>query len=267
MVSQNGKSTLERLSASDRYLWLGEQMVVLRFVVCVVLPLLLSALRLLLYKSVFYCNVLILYCAAASIAWIILESYIARNRKRAAIYRQVADCELFGIRWNKYLCGVEPLPEDVFFNVNKRRDLDFYKNQYPTQIESLPQNEAFLLSAGNMCKVQSDMHKRHLKLCKWIAGVGCALIVIASFLISAMNMNGYLFYAILPCAPIVVWFSAIVDNCKKSENLLTMIKAVVGGAEEDENKGKWNDMIQDYVFLYRDGMYLIPRILKKKGDK
>lgn len=266
MISQNGKSTLERLSACDRYLWLGEQMVLLRFVVCVVLPLLLSALRLLLYKSVFYCNVLILYCAAASLAWKIIETYVARNRKRAAVYYQVADCELFGIRWNKYLCGVEPLPEDVFFNINKRLSLDSYKNRYPSQIEHLPSNEAFLLSVSEMCKEQRVTHRKHLKMCKWIVAVGIVLIVVSSFLIFDMNMKGLLFYAILPCAPLVVWFSAIADNCKKSENQLTMIEAVVKSSLEDEPSGKLNDMIQDYVYLYREGMYLIPRFLKKRNS-
>lgn len=138
MISPNGKTTLERLSACDKYLWRGEQLVMWRFVVCVVLPLLLSFGRIWLARSIFYCNVQILYCAAASIAWVLFEVSISRSRRAAALMLQLAECDLYGIRWNKFLCGDEPLPEDVYLNM--RFDIEKYKNYYP---ETLSDNDGF----------------------------------------------------------------------------------------------------------------------------
>lgn len=146
MISPNGKTTLERLSACDKYFLRSEQLVMWRFVVCVVLPLLLSVARIWLVWSAFYCNVLILYCAAESIAWVLFETKVARDRHQAARILQQAECELYGIRWNKYLFVVKShCPEDVCLNM--RLDVERYKNSYP---EALTVDDGFMSNVRNV---------------------------------------------------------------------------------------------------------------------
>lgn len=253
MISPNGKTTLERLSACDKYLWRGEQLVMWRFVVCVVLPLLLSIARIWLARSIFYCNVQILYCAAASIAWVLLETRIARNRRSAARILQLAECDLYGIRWNKYLCGEEPLPEDV--SLNMRLEVEKYKYHY-AEFQSV--NEGFVQNVRNIIARFKMQKEKHLKLCQWIMGITCTLIVVASALVYKVNFNGFLFYAVLSCVPIVIWFQAVSVSYKRGIAQLGFL-STVDAQEMNENS---KDMIQDCIFMYRDNACIVPRYLR-----
>lgn len=219
---------------------------------CVVLPLLLSIGRIWLARSIFYCNVQILYCAAASIAWVLFEVRIAGNRRIAARMLQLAECDLYGIRWNKYLCGEEPLPEDV--SLNMRLDVEKYKNHYP---ETQTENDGFVLNVRNIDARFKMQKEKHLKLCQWIMGITCTLIVLASALVYKVNFNGFLFYAVLPCVPIVIWFQAVAVSYKRSEAQLGLISTLDAQEMNENNKV----MIQDSVFLYRDNACVVPRQL------
>lgn len=258
MISPNGKTTLERLSACDKYLWRGEQLVMWRFVVCVVLPLLLSIGRIWLARSIFYCNVQILYCAAASIAWVLFETRIVRNRRTAARMLQLAECDLYGIRWNKYLCGEEPLPEDV--SLNMRLDVDKYKNYYP---ESQAENDGFMQNLRSINARYKSTKELHLKLCRWIMGVFVALIVLASALVYKVNFNGFLFYAVLPCVPVLIWFQAVAVSYKRSDAQLGLASTVEFQELNENSKG----MIQDCVYMYRVNTCVVPRQLIKKVER
>lgn len=217
---------------------------------CVVLPLLLSIGRIWLARSIFYCNVQILYCAAASIAWVLLETRIASNRKSAARMLQLAESELYRIRWNKYLCGEEPLPEDV--SLNMRYDVDKYKNRY-AEYQSV--NDGFVQNVKNVNSRFGMLKKRHLKLCQWIMGIACTLIVLASALVYKVNFNGFLFYAVLSCVPIVIWFQAVAVCYKRSNAQLGLISNIDVEGLTDNSK----DMIQDCIFIYRDNACVVPR--------
>lgn len=220
---------------------------------CVVLTLLLSIGRIWLACSIFYCNVQILYCAAASIAWVLFEARIARNRRSAARMLQLAECDLYGIRWNNYLCGEEPLPEDV--SLNMRLDVERYKNHYP---ETQTENDGFVQNVRNIDARFKMQKEKHLKLCQWIMGITCTLIVLASALVYKVNFNGFLFYAVLPCVPIVIWFQAVAVSYKRSEAQLGLISTLDAQEMNENNKV----MIQDSVFLYRDNACVVPRQLR-----
>lgn len=263
MISQNGKTTLERLSACDKYLRRGERMVLLRFAVCVVIPVIMSVARVWLFVSIFYCNVLIIYCAAASIAWKIMETYISHKRKSAARMMQLAEGELFDIRWNKYLCGDEILPEDVFFSQGS--DLERYKNRFPESLMNLPTTDSFLKCTGYNIFRYNSRQAIHDRLCKWVGGAAIAVVIAAAALVPSVNLNGFLFYAILACAPIVVWLSGIVDSTKRGKAQLQMIAAMVSDSEQDLSKGNWIDVIQDNLFLYRVNANLAPRGFVKEN--
>lgn len=219
---------------------------------CVVLPLLLSIGRIWLARSIFFCNVQILYCAAASIAWVLFETRITRNRRTAARMLQLAECDLYGIRWNKYLCGDEPLPEDV--SLNMRLDVEKYKNHYS---ESQTENDGFVLNVRNIDARFKMQKEKHLKLCQWIMGITCTLIVLASALVYKVNFNGFLFYAVLPCVPIVIWFQAVAVSYKRNDAQLRLISTI--DVEELTDNSK--EMIQDCVFIYRDNACVVPRQL------
>lgn len=225
---------------------------------CVILPLLLSIGRIWLARSFFYCNVQILYCAAASIAWVLLETRIARNRRSAARMIQLAECDLYGIRWNKYLCGEEPLPEDVCLNM--RLDVEKYKNYYP---ESQTENDGFVQNLRNINARFKSTKSHHLKLCQWIMGIACTLIVLASALVYKVNFNGFLFYAVLPCVPIVIWFQAVMVSYQRSDAQLGLISNVDAQEMKENNR----DMIQDCVFMYRDNACVVPRQLRYRVER
>lgn len=256
MISTNGKSTLERLSAADKFQWRGEQLVTWRFIVCVVVPLMLSIGRIWLVWSKFYFNMLFLYCAVASIAWVLFEAKIASDRRLAARILQLAECDLYGIRWNKYLCGEEPLPEDVFLNM--RLNVENYKNYY---LELQSENEGFVKNVQNIIVRFKMQREHHLKLCKWMTGISIALIVLSASLVHNVNFNGFVFYAVLPCVPIVIWFQAVAVSYKRSAVQLGMISNLDALEVNERNK----DMIQDCVFIYRDNAYIVPRLICAKG--
>lgn len=257
MISSKGKTTLERLSACDKYIWRGEQLVMWRFVVCVILPVLLSVGRIWLVGSLFYCNVLILYCAAASIAWVLFEARISQSRWLGARMMQLAECDLYGIRWNKYLCGEEPLPEDV--SLNLRLDLGKYEGHFP---ETENMDEGFVKNIKNIYDGFKTNIRKHLKFCQWVAGVAILLIVVSSALIYEINFNGFLFYAVLPCVPIVIWLQAIMVNYKRCNAQLGLATAVDAMEMNESNKA----MIQDCVFMYRENACLVPRVLFAHKD-
>lgn len=225
---------------------------------CVVLPLLFSIARIWLARSIFYCNVQILYCDAASIAWVLFETRIARNRRLAARMLQLAECDLYGIRWNKYLCGEEPLPEDVCLNM--RLGVEMYKNYYP---ESQTENDGFVQNLRNFNARFKSTKELHLKLCQWIMGIFVALIVLESALVYKVNFNGFLFYAVSPCVPILIWFQAVAVSYKRSDAQLGLISNVDAQEMKENNR----DMIQDCVFMYRNNTCVVPRQLGYRVER
>lgn len=259
MISQNGKTTLGRLSACDRFLKRGEQMVLLRFAVCVMIPVALCVARIWMYVSIFYCDFLIMYCVAAAIAWKVLDMYIGHKRKSAARMMQLAECELFGLRWNKYLCGEELLPEDVYNSQGRANSFDRYKNRFPEELMSLPVEGSFFQCVHYNVGCYEAKQKHYKKLCLWIAAISIVINIVASALVPGTSFHGFLFYVVLTCAPIVVWINGVVDSDRRGKDQLKMIIAMVSDSEQKSNAREWNDLIQDNMFLYRNGSYLVPR--------
>lgn len=262
MISQNGKTTLERLSACDKYLRRGERMVLLRFAVCVVMPVIMCGARIWLYVSIFYCDFLILYCAAAAIAWKVMDMYIGHNRKTAARMMRLAECELFQVRWNKYLCGEELLPEDVYFC--QSTNLDRYKNRFPEEFMNHTVENSFFKCVRFSVGRYENKQKSFATLCLWIAAITVVANIVDSALVPGTSFNGFLFYAILTSAPVVVWINGVMDSNRRGKDQLKMIMAMVSDSEQRSNAGEWNDLIQDNVFLYRLNSYLIPQLVSKR---
>lgn len=259
MITQNGKTTLERLSACDGFLKRGEQMVLLRFVVCVVIPVALCVARIWMFVSIFYCDFLIMYCAAAAIAWKVLDMYIGHKRKSAARMMQLVECELFKLRWNKYLCGGELLPEDVYYSQGRADSLDRYRNRFPEELMNLPvENSFFQCVRYNVGRYEAKQ-KHYRTLCLSIAAIVIVMNIVASAFVPGTSFHGFLFYAVLTCAPIVVWVNGVMDSDRRGKDQLKMIMAMVSDSEQKPNAGEWNDLIQDNMFLYRNGSYLVPR--------
>lgn len=136
-----------------------------------------------------------------------------------------------------------------------RYDVDKYKNHY-AEFQSV--NEGFVQNARNVNDRFRIQKEKHLKLCQWIMGITCTLIVLASALVYKVNFNGFLFYAVLPCVPIVIWFQAVAVSFKRSGAQIGLI-STLDAQEMNENS---KDMIQDCVFLYRDNACVVPRQLR-----
>lgn len=85
------------------------------------------------------------------------------------------------------------------------------------------------------------------------------MIVVASALVHEISFNGSLFYAVLPCVPIITWFQAIAVNYKRNGVQLGLILAA-----GTENKKNSKEMIQDCLFLYRDNACIIPRAINRE---
>lgn len=260
MESQNSAINLERLSAYDNYCRKGERLSVCRFVMCVLLVVIMSVARIWLWISVFYCNLFLFTCFFAALVWKMVDSEVRQTGLKSAKFLQLMQCELLGTRWNQYLCGEKPLPEEVFVNI--RRPIDQYQNWYSNKIGDLPENKTILCCFYLDSIRYARLRMRHINWCNWIFGISIILVVASSILVVASNWNALVLYIIAPCVPLIVWYSAVRAQHRKSSEQILIIQQMIHDAVAADFSSDNNDLIQDNLFLYYKDVYQIPRLLE-----
>lgn len=265
IITQNSMVNLERISAYDTFCLRGERLSMLRFVLCVVLIVAMAVARIWLWVSVFYCNVFLFVCFLSTLIWKLVDDAVLRNGKKSAQFIQLMQCELLGTRWNHYLCGEKPLPEEVFVNI--KQPIEQYKNRYPKAIEMLPENR-MVLSCFYLDSIRyARLRTRHIRWCNWMFGIAIGSIILSSFFVTASNWNAILLYVIAPSVPLTVWYSAVREKHRNSSEQMQMIQQMIHDAVASDFTSANNDLIQDNLFLYNKDVYQIPRILEGRKLK
>lgn len=242
----------ERISSSMKFSAKANRLAIIRFLLCVVVVTILAVVRVWLWKSIFYNNVFIFYCATVSLAWMVLEGRISGLLLKAARFLQFAECDLFGIEWNHYLCGRKPLPEDVYQHHKKK--LGNVDHRYPTEISKMEKSK-FVLAAFRMNVIRElDKVKKLRRNAMVIFCLAIVAIVVSSILVTASNTNALLLYIIVPAVPVVVWFASLLQKTQSSQEQLHMIDDIIIEASQSNNSNIHN-FIQDYFFLYHKSKY------------
>lgn len=242
----------ERIVVADLYRRSAIRMSWLRFFFCVLLVLVLAVVRILLWRSIFYNNVFIFYCVAAVLIWMVLDNLITQKIRAAARFLQFAETELFGTRWNQYLCGSKSLPEEVYRKVKK--GIPDTNDRYPISFEGMSENEKVLACYNyNVCRDTASI-VRLRRTALWMMSVAIVVIVASSLLVTASNMNATMLYIIVPAVPLVVWYSSVIHKTSSSLEQLSMIGLIIKDAKGTNNT-EFNNLIQDYLFVYNKSKY------------
>lgn len=256
---QNSTINLERMSAYDKCDRRVELLSIARFVICVVLVVVLAVVRIWMYVSVFYCNVFLFYCFLASFLWMLSDRCIYKEKKKAARFYQLFECDILGTRWNTFLCGPKPLPEDVYLNMSS--DLSKSKERFVGQVVS-DSKEAFALNWFRMDVAYfSNAMGMHKKWCNWIFVLFMIIVAAASCLVFASNINAIVLYALAPWVPILIWFSSYRNKYRKGKEQLEVVEMLINDSIEAGYTSDKNNIIQDYLFMYNKDAYAVPEFL------
>lgn len=257
---QNSRINLERMSAYDNCARRIEPLTIIRFLLCVCVVLVLDVMWVC-FQNDFYFNLFLFYCFFASLLWKVLDFIIAKEKLKTARFFQLFECDLFGTRWNNYLCGVKPLPEEVFFNMSS--SIEQYQNRYTDKLYGLS-NETVTLSCFRMDVIyHAHLLEKHLRLCVWIL-MFSVLVVLGCSLLVDLNLRGTLLFFFAPSVPLGIWFCSIWDKYHHSQEQIVTIKMMIDDSVEKGFSSEHNNMIQDYLFIFNRDLYAIPVFLFKR---
>jgi len=262
---QNGRVFLERISASDKLLMYAEILTTMRFIICVLLVDVLSIIRIWNWVSVFYCNFFILYCAISALMWKFFEVKIGYYRMKSVKILHWAGCELFNIRWNPFLCGDKPLPEDIYPRISK--NLNKYVNYFSDRLSGLEDNVT-IISCFRIHVIKGIRQlQSYEKLSTFIFIVSIIIVSISSIIITASNINAKLLYLVVASVPLVVWYSSICDTIRKTKEINGLILLMCNDSIEDGFSLDMKDMIYDYFYMQNKEKYVVPRWFLLPGEK
>lgn len=261
---QNGRVFLERISASDKLLMYAEILTTMRFIICVLLVDVLSIIRIWNWVSVFYCNFFILYCAISALMWKFFEVKINYYRMKSVKILHWAGCELFNIRWNPFLCGDKPLPEDIYPRISK--NLNKYVNYFSDRLSGLEDNVT-IISCFRIYVIKGVRQlQSYAKISTIIFIISIVIVSISSIIISASNINAKLLYLIVASVPLVVWYSSICDTIRKTKEINGLILLMCNDSIEDGFSLDMKDMIYDYFYMQNKEKYVVPRWFLLPGE-
>ena len=262
---QNGRVFLERISASDKLLMYAEILTTIRFIICVLLVDVLAIIRIWNWVSVFYCNFFILYCAISALMWKFFEVKIGYYRMKSVKILHWAGCELFNIRWNPFLCGDKPLPEDIYSR--KSKNLNKYMNYFSDRLSGLEDNVT-IISCFRIYVIKGIRQlQSYEKLSTIIFIISIIIVSISSIIITASNINAKLLYLIVASVPLVVWYSSICDTIRKTKEINGLILLMCNDSIEGGFSPDMKDMIYDYFYMQNKEKYVVPRWFLLPGEK
>lgn len=264
IMKQNLQENIDRLAAQRHLYTIAKHYSVWIFVLCVIMPVLLSILKISFSSEAWIAKVLVVASFLITFVKMALGNKKEGFQNLASRIQQMFDCDLFSLPWNEALCGRMPLPEEVY-KYKQGAETSKLSNWYEKEIEILsPENGALVCMRTNVIYDQS-IRLCYLNVCTLMATVA-SLIVFIIGLLSDTTFWDLFIYGIVPLMPIVVWYIDTRNQHKKNIKALgklqTLITGCIKNAEHGNPVTKEELMtIQNFMFIHRSTSYIIPDIV------
>ncbi len=270
VTKQNEQTFIDRLAAQRHLYSKAKRLSNIVFVVCVLLPVLLAIAKVLYPECDRLPKIIIVYSVIATLLRIWLKDLSTSLKVTAARIQQLFDCELFGLEWNKPLCGATPKPEDVL-KATKGASYKKLNNWYETIVSQLPPSVGVLVCMRTNVVYDQSLRKAYSILCYVLTFIAIIAVAVLGMWKNAGMWDAFL-YGIVPLMPLVTW---VIDlhkqhsaNYKALCNIEPLLEAGFVQAKEQHcvNQNILQE-IQNFIFLHRKTSYLVPDLFYKLNRK
>ena len=266
ITKENEQTSLDRLVAQRHLYSEAKRLSILIFVLCVLFPVLLAIAKVMYPICVTLPKVIVAYSFIATLLRIWLKDLSTNKKVSAARIQQLFDCELFGLVWNKALCGQKPKPEEVL-EATRGANCKNLNNWYEPIVSQLPLTVGALVCMRTNVVYDQSLRKAYSMVCYVLTFI--AIIVVAA--LGIWNNTGMweaFLYGIVPLMPLVTW---VIDlhkqhsaNYKALCNIEPLIEAGFIQAKEKKCVSINNlQEIQNFIYLHRKSSYLVPDVFYK----
>ena len=261
VTKQNEQSFLDRLAAQRHLYSKAKRLSAFMFISCVLIPVALAITKVVFPNCTFLLRLIVVYSFVATLIRKLLKNRSVYYKTLAAKIQQMFDCDLFGLDWNKALCGARPKPEEMLKYL-KEASYDKLENWYNVIVSELPKSIGALVCMRTNVVYDQSLRTTFSHLCYVITIIALLLVTILGMINNTGIWEAFL-YGIVPLLPLIIWgidlYHEHTVNIKALYNLEDLIDT---GLEEAKENGRVDEHrlneIQNFMFLHRKTSYLIP---------
>lgn len=269
-TKQNEKTFLDYLAAQRHLYSDAKRFSLVLFVVCVLFPVLLAIVKLFFIDCSILAKAIVVYSFAATLIRIWLNDLTKSRKVLAARIQQLFDTELFGLSWNKALCGTKPLPEDIH-KALKGASYNGLLNWYDPIVSKLTPSVGALVCMRTNIVYDLALRKSYSNLCYVLTFIAIIVVCVFGMVHNTGIWNAFL-YGIVPLMPLITWLIDLHKQHRANYNTLSSILPLIeAGFEQVKNNGTVElqtlDEIQNFIYLHRKTSYLIPEVFYRMNRK
>ncbi len=261
VTKENEQTFIDRLAAQRHLYSKAKKLSNILFVVCVLLPVVLAIAKVLYPTCVSLPKIIVVYSVVATLLRIWLKDLSTNLKVSAARIQQLFDCDLFGLEWNKALCGSKPKPEDVL-KATRGASYEKLDNWYETIVSQLPPTVGVLVCMRTNVVYDQTLRKAYSIVCYVLTAIAIIVVAALGMWKNAGIWDAFL-YGIVPLMPLITWVIDLHNqhsaNYKALCNLEPLIEAGFVYAKEHQsvNKSALQE-IQNFIYVHRKSSYLVP---------
>lgn len=271
IVAKENEQTFKDRLAAQRHLYSkAKRLSNLIFVLCVLLPVLLATAKVLYPTNVILPKVIVVYSFVASMSRMWLKDLFTNNKISAARIQQLFDCELFGLEWNKALCGQKPKPEEI---LEATRGANYKKlsDWYDPIVSKLPLTVGALVCMRTNVVYDQSLRKAYSTVCYVLTFIAIIVVAVLGMWNNTGMWDAFL-YGIVPLMPLITWGVDLHKqhsaNYKALCNIEPLIEAGFIQVKEKQNVSSSSlQEIQNFIYLHRKSSYLVPDLFYKMKRK
>lgn len=261
---QNLPENIDRLAAQRHLYTIAKCYSISIFMLCIVLPILLSFLIVLFPSYGWLSKLIVVISFLITFVKLILGSIKTDCQNLAARIQQLFDCDLFLLPWNEALCGNKPLPEEVF-KYKQGVDTSQLYNWYEKEIGTLSLEKGALVCMRTNVVYDQGIRKSYLRVCTATATVA-SFIVFFVGLLTNPSFWALFIYGVVPLMPIAVWYIDMRKQHIKNMKALNKLQILITSSIENAIKSNivsCDDLmtIQNFMFIHRSTSYTIPDVV------
>lgn len=254
---QNNPFSIDMLSAQRHYYSRAKFVVYASLFFCVIVVAVLSILNRM-FPSGILGKIVLVYSIFAFVLSGLLMDYRNGLQKLAAKIQHLLDIQLFGLKWDSALCGIEPRVEHV--KKGKQKKLDKLDNWYKDIPDDLPLDAVTLVCLRMNVEYDKSMKQKLSYLMYFVVSLIAIVIVVVNNDKTIWDMA---LYSIVPLLPVAKFFYDVKRRIDSDRERLIRLdvsvdtllkKAVQEGVIEKEELQNINNLI----FEHRCASPLVP---------
>lgn len=254
---QNDPFSIDMLSAQRHYYSKAKLVVYASLFFCVIVVAVLSILNRM-FPSGILGKIVLVYSIFAFVLSGLLMDYRNGLQKLAAKIQHLFDIQLFGLKWDSALCGIEPRVEHV--KKGKQKKLDKLDNWYKDIPDDLPLDAVTLVCLRMNVEYDKSMKQKLSYLMYFVVSLIAIVIVVVNNDKTIWDMA---LYSIVPLLPVAKFFYDVKRRIDSDRERLIRLdvsvdtllkKAVQEGVIEKEELQNINNLI----FEHRCASPLVP---------